>query len=268
MQGQSSTTLQKEGLIATCLHWALKVNCPRRYFVFDLNCGCGENRVNGANCLGTGPLVRNALREKGIEGSMWLCDVNRRSLKLAEKRFFNPQRHLFESGSMRDGIMAAFVRIDNRRFVPTIPQRIRDAGASPQMAQGVIIADPNGLHVPLREIGICLKETPKLDVIIHICSLKQVSACKAKNPTDPRMNLAETVVRSCSEIFSTIPRNTWLISEPFRAHRGREHHVFYGSDMRWVKPIINLPGRPNMHRIDSPEGCAVIADADRFAEVA
>jgi hypothetical protein len=264
-QGQSAATIQKEVLIQTCLQWSLSVVKPSRYFVFDLNCGCGENKNNGANCLGTGPLARNALQKRGIEGRMFLCDISKKNIESAKNHFFSPQGHLFESGNSVKGIIASFICMDNERFVSTIPTRITESGVSTRFANGIIIADPNGIKVPIKEIGKVSTECPVLDVIIHLYGLKQVCACKLKHPYDPKMNLGPNVVRSCSQIFGFIRKRTWLVSEPFRGRHGRDHLILYGTNLYHDRASVILAGRPNLYRIDSPDGRAVIADMDRFS---
>lgn len=264
-QGQSSVTLKKEAAIQTCLALSLSITKPTRFYVFDLNCGCGENRDNGANCRGTGPLIKRALQKRGIEGRMWLCDIRKKALILAQRNFFNHSYLPFDEDIPMDGIFAEFVRMDNREFVPTIPQKIRETKSDPFRAQGIIVADPDGLKVPLKEIADCLRECPRLDVAIHISNVRRVAAWLNK---DDERKVGETVITRCREIFERIPRASWLVSEPFRPNRGAQHYVFYGTALSWFKPIIEMQGRPNMYRLDSPEGRAIVANADRYAEVA
>jgi hypothetical protein len=164
---------------------------------------------------------------------------------------------LFDEDAFRGNVQIFFIRMDNKYFVPTIPQRIRENGFDPSTTHGIIIADPNGLKVPLSEISACATECPRLDIVIHLCNVKRVWACKRKRPDIRQMNFTPNVIRSFSEIFRNIPNRSWLISKPFR-----EHYLLFGSHLPWIKPIIGLPGRTDMYWISSPEAKSVITEAE------
>src|SRR4030095_4286361 len=126
--GQSEATHQKEGLFGMCMGWALDQFMRERrtllqpYFGFDLNCGSGENRCNGANIIGTPLLLKRAMKKRRIPGHLLLCDKSSRALKAARTHFINAQLELFRKGS----VSASFIPRNNREFVPTIPPRIRE----------------------------------------------------------------------------------------------------------------------------------------------
>lgn len=260
IQGQSQATLWKEVLISTCVGWSLKQlgSFPGPYFVFDLNCGSGENRRNGANAKGTPLIMKGQFEKRAMSAKMYFCDKSRKALKLLERHFECGQLDLFQF--QKFNITPFFIRSNNRLFVPTIPERIREAGVNPRMAHGVIIADPNGIEIPLKEIAACLWECPRLDVLIHLGHAPQCFAQFRKNPDFPIARKRPETIGSIRQIFNMIPR-TWLLTAPFRKG-GDDHIVLFGSHRPWVPEIKNKPFMPDMISVKSAEGQRIVASID------
>jgi hypothetical protein len=266
-QGQSNATVLKEVAFQTCIKFILARLTRRNvrdYLVFDLNAGSGENRRNGANCLGTGPLCLRALKEYQRHGRIHLCDKNKRALDAAHKRFFDPQGKLFEpSEYVAPGIAVELHHSDNRQFLRSIPTIIRRAGYDLSRTYGVIISDDNGMHVPVAEIAACVSEARNIDVAIHLSGIKQYAAYVRKHPNDRWSRSRPDTILRLDDIFQRIHRPHWLISEPFRNSRGtgRDHFVLFGSSVD-LPPVIGMEGRVDMYTRDSAEGRALIRAAD------
>jgi hypothetical protein len=254
--GQSKATLIKEALFATCLAWELKqlATSPRPYFGFDLNCGSGENRRNGANVIGTPLILKRHIEKHKSGGYIFLCDKSRRAVEAAKKHFISAQLELFRKSNVR----ASFIRSDNRKFVLSIPQRIREAGENPRTSHGIIIADPNGIDVPFMEIAACLLECPHLAVLIHLAHAKQIWTYWRNRPDAKSFAPKPETPRNIRQILNTISR-TWLLTAPWRVNRGDDHIVLFGSHRVWVPEIRNLRGRRDMISLRSEEGRRIVA---------
>src|SRR4030095_1651581 len=175
--GQSKATFVKEALFGKFIGWSLDRFMRERrrsalapYYGFDLNCGSGENRDNGANIIGSPLILKNNMEKRRINGRLYLCDKSKKALNDAMTHFISSQLELFRTSH----VTASFIKLHNRKFVPTIPQRIREAGDNPRTAHGIIIGDPNGLHFPLSETAACVWECPRVDVLIHLYGMKRV----------------------------------------------------------------------------------------------
>lgn len=228
--------------------WRLKQ--PAHYYVFDLNCGCGENRTNGANCKGSPLLMSQALKDNQVPGKLFLCDKSPKALKNIGRVLEGDQLMLFREKSW---VSHYPIQEDNAVFAGRIPDIVRADGRTPSKVLGIIISDPNGLHVPVREIGRSVQECPLLDVMIHICGALRVWSYWKNHPSG-KFSPTDRTVRSFSEIFSIITKKNWLLSVPFRGNGGPDHHVLYGTNSPYVREIIDKPGRPDMYNINSVKG--------------
>ena len=239
----------KESAFSTCVGWALRF-APRTetFCVFDLNAGPGENRRNGANCRGTPLLMIDKLKEAHQPAEIWLCD--KRKTTIAELRPKVVQNDtLFGPSS----VQVHLVHADNAEFVRTIPGRILKSGLSLGTC-GVIIADPDGLDVPLAALAEIMPMLPRIDMAIHLCAFKQVWADQRRNRQHGGPFTLKRAVPSLSAIFAAIPKRSWLVSEPYGEGFTRGHLVMYGSNLKHLPNVDGKPGRPNMWRIDSDRG--------------
>lgn len=260
-QGRSEATGPKEALISACVGWGLKHMRPGdgRYCVFDLNAGEPTNHIGGRRYRGTTQTIYDKLESKSQRSVVWWVDKDKTVIPVLQSRA-SCNGHLFGGEPL---ILVHVVRADNAVFSPTIPDRISEIGAKASNTRGVIIADPNGLDVPLQGIRTALDRAPYLDVIIHIGSFKQVWSYWDRSTSDDFRETGEKVA-SFAQIFDTLRRASWLVSEPFRppSGQGRDHVVLYGSNLRYV-PALEKWGLPAMRRIDSPDGKSLLQRIER-----
>jgi hypothetical protein len=98
--------------------------------------------------------------------SLWWVDKNKQvitDLQKAARSISAPS--LFHNEPL---ILCTIVKADNRVFAPTIPRRLEESSMTPARARGVIIADDNGMDVPLDGIrqvaarsGQCANRSPQ-----------------------------------------------------------------------------------------------------------
>jgi hypothetical protein len=259
-QGQSKATLVKEGLLGICVAWEFKqlttLGYLGPYFVFDLNCGSGENRDNDANVYGSSLILKHQMEKKNISGHIYGCDIDEEAITAIRKHFDDGQRILFEEWKLVKG---SFVHLNNREFVPTIPQLIREAGENPRTAHGIIIVDSNGLELPIGEIAACLWQCRSLDLWIHLSGAVRWFGYCHKNPNKV---LESKAIRSISQIFNMIYR-TWLFTPPWYVNGGQDHIVMFGSHRAFVPEIRNHRVLPNMIWLKSEEGRRTLALIER-----
>jgi hypothetical protein len=254
--GQSEATDQKEFNFATCIGLSAwnAARHSEEYWGTDLNCGPGENRDNGSNTVGSPILLKRAMNKRKLSGRIYCCDTNKDALNALKKHFFDP------TSTRPSGIQVFFKLEHNRDFLSKIPEEIERAGQNPRTINGIIIADPNGLHVPLYEIGNVCQECPKFDVLIHLYGARQFFPL-IRNRPGTKFNPNPGTVSSLTEIFNVISTRDWIVTNAFRRGIGRDHMVLFGFHGR-NKEIRGQPGRENMYSIDSKEGKRIIAEHD------
>jgi hypothetical protein len=260
-QGQSDFTIRKEATFATCLGWTLQrvrsTSC-RKYFAFDLNCGCGHNVLPEVITRGTSLLLYDHLKKRGINAELYCCDSRKIAVEaLKYKMHFGVAPNLF------GGIRPYFICGDNRDFAGTMLQRVKESGVGFKDAWGVVVADPNGLEVPISEIGRCISAAPKIDVFIHLSGFVQVWSYWKKHPEESKFRGTPRSVKSIRSVLQAIPKTMWLISEIDRAGRG--HVLLFGSYWYDIPGIKDKPGRLNMYRIDSERGKELVEFVGSYA---
>jgi hypothetical protein len=259
-QGQSPATNIKEGLLGFVEAWEFKQLITSGYFgpyfVFDLNCGSGENRYNGANVYGSSVILKNQMKEKNISGYIHGCDTDEKAISEIRKHFDDGQGLLFEEWKLVKG---SFVVLNNREFVPTIPQLIREIGENLRTAPGIVILDSNGLQGPIPEIAACLWQCRSLDIWVHLTGVNRWFGYCHKNPDKV---LESKAIRSISQIFNMISRY-WLFTPPWHVNGGQDHMVLFGSHRTFVPEIRNHRVLPNMISAKSQEGRRTLALIER-----
>lgn len=262
--GKSGTTYKKEALFSTCVGYQLAVVERRlghnRYVVFDLNAGRPRNELIDMNVRGTTRTIYDKLRKRNVRAALWWCDKNRRVAKdlLAEADQLRSTDSLLGDGPR---CLIRVVYENNATFAPKIPDEIRRIGQDPTGTYGVVIADPNGLHVPVRALGLVASAAQNLDVAVHLsASTHWWNYCDNGSNGPVRPVDSDGTLSSFTELFDTVSKRQWLMSETIGIGQGRGHHVLYGSNLSI--PPLRLPGRL-MNTITSREGREVLARVER-----
>jgi hypothetical protein len=175
MQGQGRFTPNKIAVMESIFTQQVSVVArgigARRYYGFDLNAGCGFNKL--ANCIGTPLAFRRAAAMAGMPDAFnFCCELDPAAAsELAEKT-----RH----------DESTFVTVGrNQDFVETIPDIIRQYGDDPRTAYGHILIDPNDHRrdaIPYDGLRMIAQECGRIDVFLHHpqLAMKRIVAGVAK----------------------------------------------------------------------------------------
>ena len=253
-------TPQKEATFATCIcDWAFRAQlADSRVFVFDINAGRPYNQAEGKKISGTGPLARKALREYGVHSVHILVDRDAENI-VALREEFRESKVLpgfFPTACRHE---TRIFRGNNEKFVPTIPRLISSWGVDPARATGLVIADTNGLKIPIAALSTVFEQTPGMDALIHI-TYRTWPYWKAHegDPSFPRFQPTGdgTTIESIDDVFR-LGRKHWLVTEPYGP--GRRHLLLYGSNNR-LRPLTDCPGRLPLFLVESSEGREVLVE--------
>ena len=262
-QGHSGATPPKEALLSMLCGWVLQRFVCRDdpYVVLDLNAGNPTYDIDGRIYRGTTMIMLDKLVKIEQRAEVFWCDRSRlvtgRLLEALNNR--NQQQSLFQHESPQ---RVHVVRSENEVFLDGIESVFFQLQLNVRHIRGLVISDSNGIAVPLAGLGRLMKRAHFMDVFIHLCGYKRVWGYWDKYPGTKFMRETGNRVGSLVEIFSTIPKATWLMTDAIR-RRGDDHLLLYGTNLRLMPPIRDRYNLPSMFNINSSEGRHILQRNER-----
>ena len=229
-QGQSDSTEYKERGFGHVLRFNLGIfrdhvlpRIPRAcYWHFDLHAGNGHNDL--VDVVGS-PIV-------------FLSEVIRTDVPFqAHFVELNPNRAATLSDRLGPSQHCMVHRQDNRVFLQSLPDLLREGGENPAMAIGSILVDPNcPSDIPTTQLVEVLRKCPRMDVILNIPTghMKRINGAAASPKIRAEKMLAKLLLPV--DIPGIFPRKHWLVRVPIENRNG--FALFIGRNFEagaWVK---------------------------------
>lgn len=258
--GNGKYTGIKEGVFSTCIGFSLANQRAKFFWLFDLNAGPGINRDNGQNIGSSSTNALKKFRQRDQHGAIYACEIKnglaaqlRQNLEPTQPYLFPELEPISWEPGRSGNIHVRVFNEDNEELIKKIPTLIREKEGDPKLAQGAIVADPNGLAIPVIQLGDLLQQCPKLDLLVHFSSLERLNGFRQNHPDHP-MAQAVNSIKSIDEIL-------YLKRYSQIAKLGGQHYVCFLSSI--PLETYKQGGLPTLYSTRSSEGREIINDLRR-----